>query len=85
MNIMYQYEFDEKYWSNRCIKIEYFLKKELLRSKNKLGQIISQKKLIEEKLKFSFLEEIIKEEKLLRILLHLERFNGIIIAVIKII
>ena len=35
--------------------------------KNKLGQIISQKKLIEEKLKFSFLEELKgKEEKLLR-------------------
>ncbi len=50
------------------VKIEYFfLKKELLRSKNKLGQIISQKKLIEEKLKFSFLEELrVKEEKLLR-------------------
>ena len=43
-----------------------FLKKELLRSKNKLGQIISQKKLIEEKIKISFLEELkVKEEKLL--------------------
>ena len=36
-------------------------------TKNKLGQIISEKKLIEEKLKFSFLEELrVKEEKLLR-------------------
>ena len=69
MNIMYKYEFDRKIleqidvWENRVL----FLKKELLRSKNKLGQIISQKKLIEEKIKFSFLEELkVKEEKLLR-------------------
>ena len=48
------------------MKISTFLKKELLRSKNKLGQIISQKKLIE-KIKFSFIEELrVKEEKLLR-------------------
>ncbi len=44
-----------------------FLNKELLRSKNKLGKIISQKKLIEEKIKLSFLEELkVKEEKLLK-------------------
>ena len=50
-----------------CENRVLFLKKELLRSKNKLGQIISQKKLIEEKIKFSFLEELrVKEEKLLR-------------------
>ena len=69
MNIMYQYEFDRKILEqiDVCKNRILFLKKELLRSKNKLGQIISQKKLIEEKLKFSFLEELrVKEEKLLR-------------------
>ena len=69
MNIMYKYEFDRKILEqiDVCENRILFLKKELLRSKNKLGQIISQKKLIEEKLKFSFLEELrVKEEKLLR-------------------
>ena len=69
MNIMYKYEFDRKILEQIevCDNRVLFLKKELLRSKNKLGQIISQKKLIEEKLKFSFLEELrVKEEKLLR-------------------
>ena len=69
MNIMYKYEFDRKILEQIevCENRVLFLKKELLRSKNKLGQIISQKKLIEEKIKFSFLEELrIKEEKLLR-------------------
>ena len=69
MNIMYKYEFDRKILEQIevCDNRVLFLKKELLRSKNKLGQIISQKKLIEEKIKFSFLEELrIKEEKLLR-------------------
>ena len=69
MNIMYKYEFDRKILEqiDVCGNRVLFLKKELLRSKNKLGQIISQKKLIEEKLKFSFLEELrVKEEKLLR-------------------
>ena len=69
MNIMYKYEFDRKILEqiDICENRVLFLKKELLRSKNKLGQIISQKKLIEEKLKFSFLEELrVKEEKLLR-------------------
>ena len=69
MNIMYKYEFDRKILEQIeiCENRVLFLKKELLRSKNKLGQIISQKKLIEEKLKFSFLEELrVKEEKLLR-------------------
>ena len=69
MNIMYKYEFDRKIMEQIevCQNRVIFLKKELLRSKNKLGQIISQKKLIEEKIKFSFLEELrIKEEKLLR-------------------
>ena len=69
MNIMYKYEFDRKILEqiDVCKNRILFLKKELLRSKNKLGQIISQKKLIEEKLKFSFLEELrAKEEKLLR-------------------
>ena len=69
MNIMYRYEFDRKILEqiDICENRVLFLKKELLRSKNKLGQIISQKKLIEEKIKFSFLEELrVKEEKLLR-------------------
>ena len=69
INIMYKYEFDRKILEqiDVCENRVLFLKKELLRSKNKLGQIISQKKLIEEKLKFSFLEELrIKEEKLSR-------------------
>ena len=69
MNIMYKYEFDRKILEqiDVCENRVLFLKKELLRSKNKLGQIISQKKLIEEKLKFSFLEELrVKEEKLIR-------------------
>ena len=69
MNIMYKYEFDIKILEqiDICKNRVLFLKKELLRSKNKLGQIISQKKLIEEKIKLSFLEELkVKEEKLLR-------------------
>ena len=69
MNIMYKYEFDRKILEqiDVCKNRVLFLKKELLRSRNKLGQIISQKKLIEEKIKFSFLEELrVKEEKLLR-------------------
>ena len=69
MNIMYKYEFDRKILEQIevCENRVLFLKKELLMSKNKLGKIISQKKLIEEKIKFSFLEELrIKEEKLLR-------------------
>ena len=68
MNIMYKYEFDRKIFEqiDVCENRVLFLKKELLRSKNKLGQIISQKKLIEEKINFSFLEELrVKEEKLL--------------------
>ena len=69
MNIMHKYEFDRKILEqiDICKNRVLFLKKELLRSKNKLGQIISQKKLIEEKIKFSFFEELrVKEEKLLR-------------------
>jgi len=69
MNIMHKYEFDRKILEQIeiCENRVLFLKKELLRSKNKLGQIISQKKLIEKKIKFSFLEELrVKEEKLLR-------------------
>ena len=68
MNIMYKYEFDRKILEqiDVCENRILFLKKELLRSKNKLGQIISQKKLIEEKIKISFLEELkVKEEKIL--------------------
>ena len=69
MNMMYKYEFDRKILEqiDVCENRVLFLKKELLRSKNKLVQIISQKKLIEEKIKFSFLEELrVKEEKLIR-------------------
>ena len=69
MNIMYKYEFDRKILEqiDVCENRVLFLKKELLMSKNKLGQIISQKKLIEEKIKVSILEELrVKEEKLLR-------------------
>ena len=69
MNIMYKYEFDRKILEqiDVCENRVLFLKKELLRSKNKLGQIISQKKLIEDKIKFSFLEELrVKEEKLIK-------------------
>ena len=48
MNIMYKYEFDRKILEqiDVCENRVLFLKKELLRSKNKLGKIISQKKLI---------------------------------------
>ena len=70
MNIMYKYEFDRKILEqiDICENRVLFLKKELLISKNKLGQIISQKKLIQEKINISFLEELrVKEEKLLRI------------------
>ena len=69
MNIMYKYEFDRKILEQIeiCQNRVLFLKKELLRSKNKLVQVVSQKKLIEEKIKFSFIEELrVKEEKLLR-------------------
>ena len=69
MDIMYKYEFDRKILEqiDVCENRVLFLKKELLRSKNKLGQIISQKKLIEEKIKISWFEELrVKEEKLLR-------------------
>ena len=69
MNIMHKYEFDRKIIEqiDICKNRLLFLEKELFRAKNKLGQIISQKKLIEKKMKFSFLEELrVKEEKLLR-------------------
>ena len=69
MNIMYKYEFDRKILEqiDICENRVLFLKKELLRAKNKLGQIILQKKLIEKKIKFIFLQELqVKEEKLLR-------------------
>ena len=68
MNIMYKYEFDRKILEqiDVCENRVLFLKKELLRSKNKLVQVISQKKLIEEKINLSFLEQLrVKEEKLL--------------------
>ena len=64
MNIMYKYEFDRKILEqiDVCENRVLFLKKELLRSRNKLGQIISQKKLIEEKIKISFFEELRAKE-----------------------
>ena len=43
MNIMYQYEFDRKILEQIDICENRVLLKELLRSKNKLGQIISQR------------------------------------------
>ena len=69
MNILYKYEFDRKLLEQIeiCENRVLFLKKELLIAKNKLGKIVSQKKLIEKKIKYTFLEELkIKEEKLLR-------------------
>ena len=69
LSIMNHYEFDRKILEQMdiCENRLLFLKKELLISKNKLGQIISQKKLIEQKIRFSFLmERRIKEDKLLR-------------------
>ena len=67
MNIMYKYEFDRKILEqiDICENRVLFLEKELFIAKNKLGEIISQKKLIEKKIKFTFLEELnIKEDKL---------------------
>lgn len=69
MIIMYKYEFDRKILDqiDICENRIFFLTKELLRAKHKLGQIVSQKKLIEKKIKITFLEEFrIKEEKLIR-------------------
>ena len=69
MNIFYKYEFDRKLLEQIeiCENRVLFLKKELLIAKNKLGKIVSQKKLIEKKIKYTFIEELkIKEEKLLR-------------------
>ena len=67
MNIMYKYEFDRKILEqiDICENRVLFLEKELFIAKNKFGEIISQKKLIEKKIKFTFLEELkIKEDKL---------------------
>ena len=68
MKIMYKYEFDRKISEqiDICDNRVLFLKKELLRAKNKLGLILSQKKLIEEKINYTFLEELrVKEDRLL--------------------
>ncbi len=68
MKIMYKYEFDRKISEqiDICENRILFLKKELLRAKNKLGLIISQKKLIEKKINYTFLEELrLKEDRLL--------------------
>ena len=69
MNIMNKYEFERKILEqiDICENRVLFLKKDLVRAKNKLGKIISQKKLINNKIKFTFLEELrVKEEKLVR-------------------
>ncbi len=69
MNIMNKYEFERKILEqiDICENRVLFLKKDLVRAKNKLGKIISQKKLINNKIKFTFLEELrVKEEKLIR-------------------
>ena len=69
MDIMYKYEFERKIVEqiSICENRALFLEKELLIAKNKLGKIISQKKLIEEKMKFNFLKELqLKESKLAR-------------------
>ena len=67
MDMMYKYEFERKIIEqiDICENRVLFLKNELLRAKNKLGKIISQKKIIEEKMKFTFLKELqLKETKL---------------------
>ena len=69
MDMMYKYEFERKIIEqiDICENRVLFLKNELLRAKNKLGKIISQKKIIEEKMKFAFLKELQdKESKLAR-------------------
>ena len=67
MDMMYKYEFERKIIEqiSICENRVLFLKNELIRAKNKLGKMISQKKLIEEKIKFTFLKEMqLKESKL---------------------
>ena len=69
MDMMYKYEFERKIIEqiSICENRVLFLKNELIRAKNKLGKMISQKKLIEEKIKFTFLKELqLKESKLTR-------------------
>ena len=69
MDMMYKYEFERKIIEQIliCENRVLFLKNELIRAKNKLGKMISQKKLIEEKMKFTFLKELqLKETKLAR-------------------
>tara|TARA_Y200000002_G_scaffold313912_1_gene271503 strand:+ start:155 stop:562 length:408 start_codon:yes stop_codon:yes gene_type:complete len=66
-DMMYKYEFERKIIEqiSICENRVLFLKNELIRAKNKLGKIISQKKLIEEKIKITFLKEMqLKESKL---------------------
>ena len=69
MDMMYKYEFERKIIEqiSICENRSLFLKNELIRAKNKLGKMISQKKIIEEKMKFAFLKELqVKESKLAR-------------------
>ena len=69
MDMMYKYEFERKIIEqiSICENRVLFLTNELIRAKNKLGKMISQKKLIEEKIKFTFLKELqLKEIKLIR-------------------
>ena len=69
MDMMYKYEFERKIIEqiSICENRLLFLTNELITAKNKLGKMISQKKLIEEKIKFTFLKELqLKEIKLIR-------------------
>ena len=67
MDMMYKYEFERKIIEqiSICENRVLFLKNELIRAKNKLGKMISQKKLIEEKIKYSFLKELQLKETIL--------------------
>ena len=69
MNIMHKYEFDRKIIEQIyiCENRVLFLKKELIRAKNKLGSIITQKKVIENKIKLKSIQQIQeKEDKIIR-------------------
>jgi hypothetical protein len=69
MSIMYKYQFDHKLIEqiSICENRAVFLEKELARARNKLGNIISQKKIIEDKIKIAIIKKNQKiEEKITR-------------------
>ena len=69
MSIMYKYQFDHKLIEqiSICENRAVFLEKELARARNKLGNIISQKKIIEDKIKIAIIKKNQKiEEKIIR-------------------